>query len=286
MKNEVTNYIHAVNNVLIILIGIGFAALFWILEAVINTSILHKGNLSGQIVPSDPNEIGMRSLHVFFIIMLSVSAQVFINRRRRVQEKLEQTMEELSRTLEGTVLALAATVETRDPYTAGHQQRVAHLACAIAREMGLPEEQIKGIYMAGVIHDIGKISVPADILSKPGRITEAEFSIIKTHPRAGYDILKDIKFPWPIAQMVLQHQERMNGSGYPAGLSGEDIILEARVLAVADVVEAMSSHRPYRPALGIENALEEISKNKGILYDSNAVDACVKLFTKKGFVLK
>jgi putative nucleotidyltransferase with HDIG domain len=175
------------------------------------------------------------------------------------------------------------TVERRDPYTAGHQHRVANLAAAIANEIGLSEEQIDGVRMASVIHDLGKIHVPAEILSRPGRLTENEFSIIKTHPQTGYDILKTEEFPWPVAQIVLQHHERMDGSGYPSSLSGEEILLEARILAVADVVEAMASHRPYRPALGIDKALEEISKNKGVLYDAKVADACLRLFTEKGF---
>ena len=205
-------------------------------------------------------------------------------------KKLEKSLEErkenlakLRKALGGTIQVLVAAVETRDPYTAGHQQRVAHLARAIAQEMGLSLGQIEGIRMAGAIHDIGKIAVPAEILSKPGKITETEFGIIKTHPQVGYDILKGIEFPWPVAKIVLQHQERLDGSGYPAGLKGDEIILEARILAVADVVEAMASHRPYRPALGIDRALEEISKNRGILYDADVVDACVRLFREKGF---
>ena len=198
---------------------------------------------------------------------------------------LQDSMEKLGKALEGSILAIASTVETRDPYTAGHQQRVADLACAIAKEMGLPDDQIYGIRMGGVIHDLGKISIPAEILSKPGRITEIEFELIKTHPQVGYDILKTNEFPWPIAQMVLQHHERMNGSGYPAGLSGEGILLESRILGVADVVEAMASHRPYRPALGIDKALQEISRNKGSFYDHEVVEACLKLFEEKRFKL-
>lgn len=186
----------------------------------------------------------------------------------------------------GTVQALAHTVETRDPYTAGHQQRVADLARTIATEMGLSADRIDGIRMAGVIHDIGKVAVPAEILSKPGRITAHEFGIIKTHSQVGYDILKDIEFPWPVADIVLQHQERIDGSGYPQGLKGDEILVEARILAVADVVEAMSSHRPYRAALGVDKALEEIVKNKGALYDSDVADACVRVFKEKGFSFK
>lgn len=203
--------------------------------------------------------------------------------RERAEEELQQGLEKVRRTLEGTVQALAATTERRDPYTAGHQQRVTRLACAIAQEMGLPEEEIEGIRVTGTLHDIGKISVPAEILNKPGRLTEMEMTLIKTHPQVGHEILKTVEFPWPVAQIVLQHHERMDGSEYPSGLSGEEILPEARILAVADVVEAMSSHRPYRPALGKDKALEEISRNRGVLYDSNVVDACLKVFTEKGF---
>ncbi len=195
--------------------------------------------------------------------------------------ELQSSMEKLRKALDGIIHAVALTVETRDPYTAGHQRRVGDLGRAIGTEMNLSERQIEGIRMAGIIHDLGKIYVPAEILSKPTRLTELEFGIIKTHPKVGYDILKPIEFTCPIAQMVLQHHERMDGSGYSQGLSGEEIILEAMILAVADVVEAMASHRPYRPALGIDKALEEITQNRGIYYDPEAVDACLKLFTEK-----
>lgn len=162
---------------------------------------------------------------------------------------------------------------------------LANLAAAIAMEMGFSEDQAEGIRMAGAIHDLGKISVPADILSKPARLSEIEYSLIKIHPESAYNILKDIDFPWPVALIALQHHERIDGSGYPGGLKGDDIMLDARIMAVADVVEAIASHRPYREALGIEKALEEISKNSGILYDSQVVDACLTLFQKKGFTL-
>ena len=175
------------------------------------------------------------------------------------------------------------TVESRDLYTSGHQKRVSDLACAIATEMALSIDQIEAIYMAGILHDIGKITVPAEILSKPGRLSEHEFGLIKSHPQVAYDILKGIKFPWPLAQIVLQHHERMDGSGYPLGLAGENILLEARILAVADTVEAMASHRPYRAALGIEAALEIIGRNKKVLYDHRVVDACIRVFDEKGF---
>ncbi len=177
-------------------------------------------------------------------------------------------------------------VEMRDPYTAGHQRRVADLARSIASEMGLSKDQIDGIRTAGLIHDIGKISVPAEILSRPEKLTNLAFELIKTHAQSGYDILKDIEFPWPIARIVHEHHERMDGSGYPNGLTGDEIFLESRILAVADVVEAIASHRPYRPALGIEKALEEISQNRDILYDPEVVDACLRLFEEKGFKWK
>ena len=199
-----------------------------------------------------------------------------VSERKAAEKKRIKAMDD-------TIKVLAMTVEVRDPYTAGHQQKVSSLAESIAIEMRLPEEQIEGIRIAGIVHDIGKMYIPSEILSKPGHLSEIEFSMIKTHPQAGYNILKLIEFPWPVAKTVLQHHERMDGSGYPGHLLGKDIILEARILAVADVVEAMSSHRPYRPAIGIDKALEEISQNKGVLYDSEVVDACLKLFNEKGF---
>jgi PAS domain S-box-containing protein len=199
--------------------------------------------------------------------------------------KQKQVVEQIRKALGATVQAITVTVETRDPYTAGHQRRVSDLARAIATQMNMPSDQIEGIRMAAAIHDLGKISVPAEILSKPTKLTNIEFSLIKNHPQSGHDILKDIDFPWPVARIVLEHHERMDGSGYPNGLIGDDILLEARILAVADVVESMSSHRPYRPALGMEAALDEIEKNKGIFYDDTVVEACLRLFRDKGFQL-
>jgi len=187
--------------------------------------------------------------------------------------------------LEGSIQAIAMTLEMRDPYTAGHQQRVTRLACAIAELLGLSDNQIEGLYFAGLIHDIGKVTIPAEILSKPGRLTETEFSIIKTHPNVAYDILKKIDFPWPVARIVRQHHEYINGSGYPQGLKGDQILIEARILTVADVVEAMASHRPYRPALGIDSALEEIKFGKGSKFDPDVVNACVRLFEAEEFEL-
>jgi PAS domain S-box-containing protein len=202
----------------------------------------------------------------------------------RAQEELRHSYAQLRKAFEGTIHVLVSAIEMRDPYTAGHQRRVADLARAIATEMGLSREQIEGIHIAAVIHDIGKIAVPAEILSKPGPLTDLQYGLIQAHSQVGHDILNGtIEFPWPVAQIVLQHHERMDGSGYPQGLSGEEILPEARILAVADVVEAMSSHRPYRPARGIDEALDEISQNRGTLYDPEAVDACLKLFNEKGF---
>jgi putative nucleotidyltransferase with HDIG domain len=182
-----------------------------------------------------------------------------------------------------TIEAVARIAEMRDPYTAGHQRRVATLAVAIAVELGLSEQRIEGIRVGALIHDIGKITVPAEILSRSGRLADVEFSIIKGHTEAGHEIMKGVSFPWPVLEMIIQHHERMDGSGYPHGLKGRQIVLEARIVAIADVVEAMTSHRPYRPALGIEQALAEIEQGRGLLYDPAAVDACLRLFRDKGF---
>jgi PAS domain S-box-containing protein/putative nucleotidyltransferase with HDIG domain len=205
-----------------------------------------------------------------------------ITERKQAEEALQRSYDQLRETFIATVNALASTVEMKDPYTAGHQRWVTRLACAIAKEMDLSEEQIEGIRMAGLIHDIGKINIPSEILTKPGHLSEIQYNMVKIHPQVGCDILKEIKFPWPVADIVLQHHERMDGSGYPQGFSGAEILLEARILAVADVVEAMASHRPYRAAHGIERALDEISRNKGTLYDPDVVDVCLKLF-ERGF---
>jgi len=196
----------------------------------------------------------------------------------------KKSMVKLRKALEATVRAIAVTVETRDPYTAGHQRGVADLSRAIAMELELTSDRVDGIQMAALIHDLGKISVPAEILSKPTKLTEPEFGLIKTHSQSGYDILKDIDFPWPIARMILEHHERMDGSGYPRNLRGDDILLESRILAVADVVESMASHRPYRPAMGLNAAIEEIEKNRGTIYDADVVDACLRLIREKRFL--
>jgi PAS domain S-box-containing protein len=203
----------------------------------------------------------------------------------RVKAAHREHEQRLQKNMLQTVEAIASIVEMRDPYTSGHQARVAVLAQEIARQMGLPEEQMRAIHLAGLVHDLGKIQVPAEILSKPGRLTELEYSMIKMHPRAGYDILKGVDFSWPIAEMVWQHHERMDGSGYPRGLKGEEILPAARILSVADLVEAMSSHRPYRAGLGIDAALDEIIRGRGTLFDAQVVDACVALFREQNYVL-
>jgi HD-GYP domain-containing protein (c-di-GMP phosphodiesterase class II) len=215
-----------------------------------------------------------------------VESFIDITERKQMDEERQQAVDRLRKTLEATVQALAVTAEVRDPYTSGHQQRVADLARAIATEMGLSTERIDGLLMASTIHDIGKISVPAEILSKPTKLIEIEFNLIKMHVQSGYEILKNIDFPWPIARMVLEHHERIDGSGYPNKLTGDKLLLESRIIAVADVVEAMASHRPYRPGHGIDAALDEIAKHRGILYDSEIVDACLKLFRDDSYKLK
>jgi PAS domain S-box-containing protein len=206
-----------------------------------------------------------------------------ITERRQTEEKLNEILESLRKSIKTTIQVLGTASETRDPYTAGHQKKVADLARAIATEMKLPHDKIEGIRMAGAIHDIGKISIPSEILCKPVMLSDLEFSIIKSHSQFSYEIIKDVESPWPLADIVYQHHERIDGSGYPQGLKGEDILMEARILAVADVVEAMSSYRPYRPSLGLDIALAEIEQNAGTLYDRKAADACLKLFREKGY---
>ncbi len=208
-----------------------------------------------------------------------------ITDRRKAEEKLSQTLENLRQSIKATIQVLGMASEARDPYTAGHHKRVSNLARAIAVEKRLSQDIVEGIRMAGSIHDIGKLSVPGEILSKPTKLTDLEFSLIKEHSQSGYEMLKHVESPWPLAQIVQQHHERMDGTGYPQNLKGNEILIEARIIAVADVVEAMASHRPYRPALGIEAALDEIEKNKGILYDENVVDTCLSLFRDKGYKL-
>ncbi len=224
-----------------------------------------------DIYSSDNKRIGSR------IVIVDITD------RKQAEYKIEESYKRLQKILNDTINTLASITENRDPYTSGHQKKVAYLAINISEELGLSEEETEALGTAAMIHDIGKITIPASILSKPGKVTDVEYKLIKTHPKTGYEIIRNIEFPYPIDKIILQHHERLNGSGYPMGLKEKDIMLEAKILAVADVVEAMSSHRPYRPALGINKALEEIEKNKGTLYDKNVVNACERLFTKKKF---
>jgi PAS domain S-box-containing protein/putative nucleotidyltransferase with HDIG domain len=260
-----------------------------------NFQLRKEKRLRGEFGPSE-YEISIvrkngeiRHLHVFrkeiFWNGRKQSQVVYqdITERRQAEEKLMETLESLRKSIKTTIQVLGTASEAKDPYTAGHQKRVADLARAIATEMKLPHDTIEGIRMAGSIHDIGKLSVPAEILSKPTKLTNLEFSLIKEHTRVGYEMLKNVESPWPLAQIVYQHHERMDGSGYPRNLKGDEILMGARIIAVADVVEAMASHRPYRSGLGIEAALEEIEKNNGVLYDTAVADACLRLFREKGY---
>jgi putative two-component system response regulator len=200
-------------------------------------------------------------------------------------DALRESQGQYRRMLEQTIQAIAFTIEKRDPYTAGHQARVSQLAVAIAQKLGLPPDQIEGLRLGAMIHDLGKISVPAEILCRPGRLSVTEFMLVKSHPEVGAEILRQVEFPWPVMEMILQHHERMDGSGYPKGLRGDEILLEARILAVADVVEAMASHRPYRAALGIDKALDEIRSGSGRLYDPDVCDICLRLFETEAYLL-
>ena len=250
-------------------------------------SMLQLGVYDYIIKPMDRNGILISVANAFRRRDLEIANRSYRrNLEHMVDERtdsLQRSMKKLENAMNGIVRAIAHTVETRDPYTAGHQRRVADLAVALAQAVGFEEDKIEAVRMASIIHDLGKISVPAEILSKPSRLTVNEFNLIKEHPQVGYNILKDIEFPWEIATMVYQHHEKLDGSGYPLGLSGDEILPESRVLTVADVVEAMASHRPYRPGLGIDIALEEIQKNQGRLYDPEVTAACQTLFKEGRF---
>jgi putative nucleotidyltransferase with HDIG domain len=230
---------------------------------------------SGEVDSFGPDEVELLKQ-----LAADLSFGIYAQRDHAGRESATSALQD---SLRATVQAVATALEMRDAYTAGHQRHVADLAAAIAREIALPEQQIEGIYLAALIHDIGKINIPAEILSKPNKLSPLEYQMMQTHVQTGYDIIKGISFPWPIGQIILQHHERLDGSGYPNHLKGEAILIEARVLAVADVIDAMRSHRPYRAALGLDAALDEIEKGKGKLYDPAAVDACVGLFRSKGF---
>jgi len=202
---------------------------------------------------------------------------------KQVEKNFQQTCKKIEKVIEGTANIITKVIELRDPYSAGHQQRVSKLATAIAREMKLSQDKIEGTRVASLVHDIGKVNLPTEIISKPKKLVEVEFNLVKNYPRVGYDILKKVDFPWPIAEIVLQHQEKIDGSGYPRGLKDGEICIEAKILGVANVVEAMSSYKSYRPALSIDEALAEILENKNILFDPEVVDTCIKLIKENGF---
>ncbi len=282
--------------------GIDFAK--EVLERYPNTAMVMISGTDDRGAARTALEIGADG----YVVKPFQSGQVLISaavalrhRKRQVQSLLQQealerrVLEEslkaadslrlLKDSFEGIIEAMGATVESRDPFTAGHQRRVSQIANAVSLELALSKEQTEGIRVAGLIHDIGKIAVPAEILAKPSRLSDKEFLFVKEHPRVGYEILKNIKFPWPIAETIYQHHERLDGSGYPHGLVAGEILLEARILSVADVVEAVSSHRPYRPAFGVRFAIEEITRKQGELYDRTVVHACVEAYGKRAFVL-
>lgn len=208
-----------------------------------------------------------------------------ITDRQTQERQIHEYIARLERSVRGTLQVASRMVELRDPYTRGHERRVGELAAAIGSELGLPPDRVEGLRVAGSVHDIGKIAVPAEILSKPSRLSPAEYELVQQHARQGFAILDGIEFPWPVAQVTLQHHERMDGRGYPQGLKGDAILLEARILGVADTVEAMASHRPYRPGLGLDKALAEVEKQRGVSFDAAVVDACLRLFREKGYAL-
>lgn len=261
-----------------------------------------KGNLVGvmgiarDITARKQAEDGLRVLndslekrmveHSAKLAEVNEELMVEINYRKQLEKKFQQDIEKTQKSLYGIIQTLALTVESRDSCLIGHQKRVAHLACLIAEEMGLSRDRIHGVRLSSLLHDIGRVSVPMEIISKPGQLTESELDVIKNHPRVGYDILRDIEFPCPVDQIVLQHHERVNGSGYPSGLSGKDILLEAKILGVADVIDAMTSPRLYRQPFDPDKALYEISQNRGVLYDFSVVYACLAIFNEKGFKLE
>ena len=240
----------------------------------------HNGSILGliNIFSGHKNSFREQENKILLEIANNLSNDI---RGLKLEIQLKDTMKQLQRALYETIDAITLMSEIKDPYTSGHQKRVAIISSTIAAELGLSKDMIDGIYVAGLLHDVGKISVPNDILAKPGKLNEGEFLIIKNHPIVSYNILEHIEFPWPIASIVNQHHERMDGSGYPYGIQGEEMSVGSKILSVADVVEAMTAHRPYRPALGLKKALSEIGDNKGILYDREITEACIKIFKEK-----
>jgi len=247
------------------------------------TALKMDGTTFPIIIHSSPIIRAGRAVGLRGVIIDITDQKLMENMLQSAESAFEQSLRNLSQTLDGAVNALGMMAEKRDPYTAGHQHRVAGLACRIAGEMGLSPDQVESIRVAGLLHDIGKIYVPTDILNKPCRLIDIEMALIKTHPRVGFEIVKAIPFNRPVGEIILQHHERMDGSGYPRGLPGDEILLESRILAVADTVEAMSSHRPYRPALGLEKALREIKKYSGVHFDPVVVKSCLATVARAGF---
>ncbi len=254
----------------------------WQLKSAAAVPLIAEGETLGVLAVYSSRSNSFDGETTNFLVEVANDIAVGVHSLRQ-DRKLHATLNSLRKSLDGTVETVARMVELRDPYTAGHERRVAQLACDIGKAMGLPERQIEGLRVIGYLHDIGKIAVPAEILSKPTKLGEIELAMVRSHAKAGYDILRDMEFPWPVAQAVWQHHERLDGTGYPQGLKGDDIILEARILMVADVVEAMASHRPYRAAIGLTGALAEISAHRGKLYDERVVDACISLFIENNF---
>jgi putative nucleotidyltransferase with HDIG domain len=255
----------------------------------VGKSILELGAYGYVIKPFKPGELLLNIHNILRRRKLEIEIRAHQKNLEKLVAKrtaeLRKALNKWRRATEGIVESTAHVVEARDPYTAGHQRNVAKLACAIAEKLGFSQHGIEGVRMAALIHDLGKISIPAEILSKPSRLSEIEFSLVREHPKVGYNILRDIEFPWPLAEMVFQHHERINGSGYPRGLSGDKMLEEAKILGVSDVLEAMAADRPYRPALGMDTAIEEIAKNAGVLYDSRVVDACILFLKENGYRL-
>ena len=263
-------------------VSLGLSAIFWVVDSILTVFSTNSSFLS-TLIGIETRGFWQRLIVLCFLFIFASHVQYSTKKRREAEEQLQQTLESLKKAVGTTIQVLVSALESRDPYTTGHQSRSADLARAIATEMKLDQDKIDGIYMAGIVHDIGKISIPAEILIKPTKLTNIEFSLIKQHSQSGYEMLKNVESSWPLAEIVHQHHERMDGSGYPRNLKGDEILMEARILSVADVVEAMASHRPYRAALGIEAALKEIEKNKGILYDETVSDVCLKLLHGKDY---
>jgi putative nucleotidyltransferase with HDIG domain len=252
-------------------------------DQLIAESALQKGSFDFVTKPISLNRLLISISNALHRRDLEIANRTY---RDDLKSLIEVRTQKLEKALDGIVQTIALTVERRDPYTAGHQKRVADLACAIATELRISEKMLEGIKVAALIHDLGKISLPGEILTKPGRLTENEFNLIKEHSQIGYDIIKDIDFPWPIADIILQHHEKCDGSGYPLHLTGDDILLETKIITVADVVEAIASHRPYRPGRGFTEAFEVITKGKDTLFDPAVVDACLKLHQENRFPLE